>query len=53
MSEEDFNERMKHDWYVGVFSDEEPYSKTYVLDVFTGWLEETEEDSEYVRFGWL
>ena len=53
MPEEEFNERMKEEWFEGVFSDDEPFTKKYVLDVFEGWLEETPEDSNYVRFGWL
>lgn len=50
MPEEEFKERMEEDWFQGY---EEPYSKDYVLNIFTGWLEETEEDSSYVRLGWL
>jgi hypothetical protein len=53
MTEEEFDERMKEDWFHGTFSDDEPYSKMYVLDVFTGWLAETPVDSNYVRIGWL
>ena len=50
MSTEEFNTRMEEDWFCG---DDKPYSKKYVLDVFTGWLAETPEDSNYVRIGWL
>lgn len=53
MTEEEFNERMEKDWFVGTFADDKPYSKKYVLDVFTGWLAETPVDSNYVRIGWL
>ena len=53
MPEEEFNERMKEDWFSGTFFDDKPYSKKYVLDVFQGWLDETPEDSNYVRIGWL
>lgn len=53
MPEEEFKERMKEDWFCGAFSDDEPYSKEYVLDVFGGWLNETPEDSNYVRIGWV
>ena len=53
MPEEEFNERMKEDWFCPTFSDEEPYSKKYVLEVFEGWLEETPENALYVRLGWL
>lgn len=53
MSEEEFNERMKEDWFYGIFSDDKPYTKKYILDVFGGWLNETPKDSNYVRFGWL
>ena len=53
MPTKEFNERMKEDWFEGTFSDDKPYPKKYVLDVFTGWLAETPEDSNYVRFGWL
>lgn len=53
MPEDEFNECMKEDWFCGTFSDDEPYSKKYVLDVFEGWLEETPENSAYVRLGWL
>lgn len=53
MTEEEFDERMKEDWFSGTFPDDKPYSKKYVLDVFTGWLAETPKDSKYVRFGWL
>ena len=53
MPEDEFNERMKEDWFYGVFSDDKPYSKKYILDVFGGWLNETPKDSNYVRIGWL
>ena len=53
MPTKEFNERMKEDWFWGTFSDDKPYSKKYVLDVFTGWLDETPENSNYVRIGWL
>ena len=53
MPEEEFDEHMKEDWFQGVFADDEPYSKKYVLEVFQAWLDETPEDSNYVRFGWL
>lgn len=32
---------------------ENGYTREYVLEVFTGWLEETPEDSAWVRIGWL
>lgn len=53
MPGKEFNERMKEDWFWGTFSDEKPYTKKYVLDVFKGWLAETPENSNYVRIGWL
>ena len=53
MPEEEFNQRMEDDWFQSPFSDDKPYTKKYVLDVFEGWLEETPEDSNYVRLGWL
>lgn len=53
MDTEEFDERMKEDWFQSVFSDDKPYSKEYVLDVFQGWLDETPENSNYVRIGWL
>lgn len=53
MPEEEFDKRMEEDWFSSTFSDDTPYTKIYVLDVFEGWLEETPEDSNYVRFGWL
>jgi hypothetical protein len=53
MPEEEFNEEMREHWFSGVFSDDEPYSKKYILDVFGGWLNETPKDSNYVRIGWL
>lgn len=53
MPEDEFNRRMEEDWFGGVFDDDKPYSKKYVLDVFEGWLAETPEDSYNVRFGWL
>lgn len=53
MPEDEFNELMKEVWFVGGFPDEEPYSKKYVLDIFMGWLDETPENSNYVRIGWL
>ena len=53
MPEEEFDERMKEDWFHGTFSDDKPYSKKYILDVFGGWLNETPKDSNYVRIGWL
>lgn len=53
MPEEEFNQRMEEDWFYATFTDDKPYSKKYVLDVFTGWLAETPVDSNYVRIGWL
>lgn len=53
MSTEEFDQRMQEDWFDGPFSDDKPYTKEYVLDVFTAWLAETQADSNYVRFGWL
>lgn len=53
MTKKEFNQRMKEDWFEGTFSDDKPYTKEYVLDVFTGWLAETPVDENYVRFGWL
>lgn len=53
MPTKEFNERMKEDWFHGVFTDDKPYSKKYVLEVFSGWLNETPENSDYVRIGWL
>ena len=53
MTKKEFNQRMKEDWFQGIFSDDKPYTKEYVLDVFTGWLAETPVDENYVRFGWL
>lgn len=53
MPVKEFNKRMKEDWFYGTFADDKPYSKKYVLDVFTGWLAETPVDSNYVRIGWL
>lgn len=53
MPDEEFDEKMKEDWFESPFEDEKPYSKKYVLDVFEGWLEETPENSNYVRLGWL
>lgn len=53
MDIEEFNERMKEDWFYGTFSDDKPYTKKYVLEVFQGWLDETPEDSNYVRIAWL
>ena len=53
MPEDEFNERMKEDWFYGTFSDDKPYTKKYILDVFGGWLNETPKDSNYVRIGWV
>ena len=53
MPVEEFNDRMKEDWFEGTFSDDKPYTKKYVLGVFKGWLDETPENSNYVRIGWL
>lgn len=53
MPEEEFNERMKEEWFCGTFSDDKPYSKAYIMDVFAGYINETPEDSNYVRIGWL
>ena len=51
MTTEEFDKQMTEEWYEG--DEEKPYSKKYVLDVFTGWLAETPVDSNYVRIGWL
>lgn len=53
MPDKEFNKRMQRDWQVGKYGDDKPYTKKYVLDVFTGWFNETPEDSNYVRLGWL
>ena len=53
MPEDEFKERMKEDWFHGTFSDDKPYSKKYIVDVFEGYLAETPADSNYVRLGWL
>ena len=53
MPEEEFDERMKEDWFYGAAPGAQPYSKKYILDVFGGWLNETPKDSNYVRIGWL
>lgn len=53
MDTEEFNERMEEDWFSGVFPDDKPYTKKYVLEVFQGWLDETPENSNYVRIAWL
>lgn len=53
MTDEEFDDTMKEEWFCGTFSDDKPYSKKYVLDVFEGWLKETPESSNYVRLGWL
>ena len=53
MGTKEFNERMKEDWFQSTFSDDKPYTKKYILEVFQGWLDETPEDSNYVRIGWL
>jgi hypothetical protein len=53
MPEEEFSQRMEEDWFCAHFTEDKPYSKKYVLDVFIGWLAETPVDSNYVRIGWL
>lgn len=51
MTEEDFDVRMKEDWFVG--DGDGPYSRKYVFDLFVKWLAETPANSNYVRLGWL
>lgn len=51
MTEEDFDVRMKEDWFVD--DGDKPYSRKYVFDLFVKWLAETPLDSNYVRLGWL
>lgn len=53
MPEDDFKEHMKNDWFYGTFADDKPYSKSYVVSVFEGYLAETPETENYVRLGWL
>ena len=49
MSEEEFNARMDESWGNG----DEAYTKEYVVKILKGFLTDTQEDSNYVRIGWL
>ena len=53
MSEDEFNEKMTEEWQMSTFSDDEPYSKAYVINKFEGFLDDTQENSIYVRIAWL
>lgn len=51
MSAKEFNQRMKEDWFWG--TDDKPYTKKQVTDLFKGYYNDTPEDSNYVRIAWL
>lgn len=53
MDDSEFKSRMEEDWFHGTFSDDKPYSKKYIVDVFEGYLDETPETENYVRLAWL
>ena len=53
MTEEEFDERMKEEWFVPPLGGDEPYDKEYVVKLFVAWLAETPVESNYVRLGWL
>lgn len=52
MSDEEYNELMD-DCEVKYSADYQRHTKDYVLNFFKGCLAETQEDSHYVRIGWL
>ena len=55
MPEEEFDELMNScDVHAGMENrDYDVYTKKYVVDLFQGFLDDTQEDSNYVRIGWL
>ena len=50
MPEEEFDQRMKEDWFEG---HDEPYQKNAIVKLFRSWLEQTPENYDLVRIGWL
>lgn len=52
MSSKEFHELLDEELCIEDV-DDNGYTKKYVLNVFKGFLEETPEDSDWVRFGWL
>lgn len=55
MPVEEFDELMKGcDVHAGMENrDYDVYTKKYVVNLFQGFLDDTQEDSNYVRIGWL
>lgn len=50
MDKAEFDRKMKF-WYMG--DDRTPYDKDYVVEMFKGYLADTQDDSCYVRLAWL
>jgi hypothetical protein len=50
MPEEEFDQRMKEDWFEG---HDEPYQKDTIVKLFRSWIEQTPEKYDKVRIGWL
>ena len=48
-----FTEKVKDDWGTCFLADEvKEYTKKYVLGKFNEWLEESDPNDDYIRFGW-
>lgn len=50
LTEEEFDKEMADEWQV---YHNENFTKSYVLNFLKGCLTDTQEDSNYVRIGWL
>ena len=50
MDADEFAEKAVSEWGA---CEEDGYTKDYVLHVFERWLEETDPNSCWIRFGWL
>lgn len=53
LDEEEVTTRLKNDWLGKPVKEEDPYSKDYILQHLRGYLDDTPEDSDYVRIAWL
>lgn len=50
MPAKEFNKKAIEEWGA---AKSDGYTKSYVLRVFKNWLEETDPNSDWLRFGWI
>lgn len=53
MSEEEVHKKVVEDWQTYAYDNNDLYTKDYILKIFKGFLNDTPEDSNYVRIAWL